>query len=185
MIEDSTSTRELFVEELKKSYDKGWEVKNALENKANNMITISGTVATLLFGFGSLFLKNLNPNYQLLPLFIVFLMAGIITSVVAILLSSLSFRLRIYEIPIGPDFFTNNKNLIDDYKTAPRDKFNNTMITAYLRCIKQNHTINESKVKFISTAQWLFIVSMIIIPILLGIVLHAIQVKAIIFPIST
>lgn len=68
-----------------------------------------------------------------IALFLVFLMAGIITSVVAILLSSLSFRLRKYEIPIGPNFFANNKNLIDDYKTVPRDKFNNTMITAYLR----------------------------------------------------
>ena len=29
-------SRELFVDELSKSYDKGWELKNTLESKANN-----------------------------------------------------------------------------------------------------------------------------------------------------
>jgi hypothetical protein len=186
MIEDPTkSTRELFVEELRKSYDKGWEVKNTLETKANNIITISGTVASLLFGFGTLFLKNLDPHYQLLPEFVGLLVGGIIISIVAILFSSLSFRLRKYEVPIGPDFFANNQNLIDDFKTAKTDTFNNTMITAYLRCMEQNNKQNDGKVRVISIAQWSFFVSMIVIPILLTIAVHAIQAKAITFPILT
>lgn len=160
----------------------GWEVKATLEVKANNIVTIAGTVATLLFGFGSLFLESLNPAYPFLPAFTGFLLTGIIVSVVAIIFGGLSFRIRTYEVPIGLDFFAEKKELLDEYKRATSDTFYNTMITAYLRCMKQNNEENERKVKQISIAQWLFFASMIIVPILLGIVLHAVYSSAIALP---
>jgi hypothetical protein len=178
----SKSSRELFVEELRNSYQKGWEVKSTLETKANNIITISGTVATLLFGFGSLFLGSLNPDYQLLSVFIAFLLIGIIASVIAIIFGGLSFRIRTYEVPIGLDFFAKRPELIDEFKKATSDTFYNTIITAYLRCMKQNNDENESKVKHISIAQWLFFTSMIVTPILLGVVLHAVYNSAVSLP---
>jgi hypothetical protein len=84
MIEDSTKTsREMFVEELKKSYDKVWDVKATLESKANNIMTISGAVAALLFGFGALFLKNLHTDYQFFFLFVGLMVAGLLAGVAA------------------------------------------------------------------------------------------------------
>ena len=85
MIEEPSKTaRELFVEELRRTYDKGWDVKNTPESKANNIMTIYGTVAALLFGFGALFLRNLHPDYAFLSGFVGLLIAGIIASVAAI-----------------------------------------------------------------------------------------------------
>jgi hypothetical protein len=178
----SESSKDLFVEELRNSYQKGWEVKATLETKANNIITISGTVATLLFGFGSLFLESLNPDYQLLSVFIGLLMIGIIASVIAIICGGLSFRIRTYDVPVGPDYFSGKPEKIDEFKKATSDTFNNTMISAYLKCMNQNNDENERKVKYISPAQWLFFISMIVVPILLGVVLHAVYSNAVVLP---
>ena len=185
-MEDSTkSARELFAEALRMAYEKGWEVKSTLENKGNNIMTISGTVAALLFGFGALFLKNLHPDYQFLFVFIALLIGGIIICVVAILLCGLSFRLQKYNVAIGLDFFAKNKDLIAVYKKAPADTFNNTMIQAYIDAMEQNNILNNNKTTLITLAQWMFFASMVIVPILLGIVVHAVEVKAVTFPIST
>lgn len=184
MIEDPSKTaRELFVEELRKSYDKGWDIKNTLESKANNIMTISGTVAALLFGFGALFLKNLHPDYAFLSGFVGLLIAGILASVAAIVLCSLSFRLQRYSVAIGPDFFVGKGNLVSNYKNSSRDKFNDTMIETYLQSMEKNNAQNQNKVKFLTIAHWLFVASMIVIPILLAIVIHAVEVRALTFPI--
>ena len=42
-------SEDLFLRELKLEYDRQFEIKRDLESKANNIMTISGTVATLLF----------------------------------------------------------------------------------------------------------------------------------------
>jgi hypothetical protein len=66
--------------------------------------------------------------------------------------------------------------------SKPGTLFYNTMITAIIRCIKKKNHKNERKVKQISIAHWLFFGSMIMIPILLGIVLHTVYKKAVAFP---
>jgi hypothetical protein len=48
----------LFFQELKDQYQKILDIKNTLEGKANNLLTISGTVGTLLFGFGTFFVED-------------------------------------------------------------------------------------------------------------------------------
>jgi len=169
---------------LRRAYDNGWDVKNTLESKANNIMTISGTVAALLFGFGALFLKNLHPDYVFLSGFVGLLIAGIIASVVAIVLCSLSFRLQRYTVAIGPEFFVGKGNLVGNFKNAPIDTFNDTMIEAYLQAMEKNNTQNQKKVTFLKIAHWLFVASMIVIPILLAVIIHAVEVKAITFPLA-
>ncbi len=184
MIEEPSKTaRELFVEELRRTYDNGWDVKNTPESKANNIMTIYDTVAALLFGFGALFLRNLYPDYAFLSGFVGLLIAGIIASVAAIVLCSLSFRLQKYTVAIGPGFFVDKGNLVGNFKNSSRDTFNDTMIAAYLQAMEKNDKQNQSKVKYLKIAHWLFVASMIVIPILLAIVVHAVEAKGITFPI--
>ena len=52
--------------ELKGQYEKILDIKNALEGKANNLLTISGTVVTLLFQFGYFFVDKIGIHYPYL-----------------------------------------------------------------------------------------------------------------------
>ncbi len=194
---------DLFVEDLRKSYDQMFEIKDALETKANNIMTISGAVATLTFGFGSLFLKNLHPNYEFLPMFLGFLFAGIITSIIAIGFCTQSFRLSFYIVRfVRPIDSKNTKKrsvfddefnpltvgykneLIEGIKGQSKEQFIYQMAEDYILAINENNKQNLSKTRSISRAQFWFLISMVIIAILLGIVIHAL-VKAIAFPFKT
>ena len=53
-----------FLEELKRRYDLLLDIRKTLENKALSMITFSGTIATLLFGFGYFVINSLGLNYM-------------------------------------------------------------------------------------------------------------------------
>jgi len=41
-------------------YDKEFDLKNTLEGKVNYLLTIAGVVSTLLFGFGTFLIDNLD-----------------------------------------------------------------------------------------------------------------------------
>jgi hypothetical protein len=191
MIQDSsTSTRELFVEELRMAYQQEWDLKDKLESKAGRFITISGTVATLLFGFGAFIIQNVtDPNYEFLPWFTQILIGTIIANIVSILLCTLSLTLQKYSIAMDYSRFYTHKGVntskVEEYKKSSRDTFNNTMITAYLECNKRNHHKNNIKVWFIYAGQWLFFGSMIMVPILFWILLNAMQSGAITFSSSS
>ena len=47
--------------EIKEQYNQEFDIKKTLESKANNITTISGTVAGLFFGLGQ-FLRPVNTN---------------------------------------------------------------------------------------------------------------------------
>jgi hypothetical protein len=76
------TTNKLFLQELKDQYEKEFELKDALEGKANNILTISGLVATLLFGFGSFMIDKLGSSYEFLIPVTILLIMGIIGNVV-------------------------------------------------------------------------------------------------------
>ena len=49
-----SSVEEIWFLKAKEQYDEQFDRKKTLEGKANNITTIAGTVATLLFGLGQL-----------------------------------------------------------------------------------------------------------------------------------
>jgi hypothetical protein len=173
------SAGEHVLEEMRRQYDRTWEIKNSLESKGSGIIGVSGTVATLLFGFGTFALQNLNPGYSLLPLFIALLTIGIVTSVTAILLSALLYRVSAHGVPIDPNELEKtdkSKNrTIDLYIKATTKDFDETMINDYLKRIKKNNGNNETKAKLVKGATWIFFSSMISIPLLLIVILYAVS----------
>jgi hypothetical protein len=189
MIEDSSTTtsKELLIEELRMQYNKDWDIKDSLDGKASSMITVSATVAALLFGFGAFMLKSISPSYEFMSLFLYLLIASIVGTVASIILSTLAFRIQKYKIALGDSIFYDEKTderieeMVEKYKTSPLDKFRNTMVNAYLKSIRENNKRNRGKAKMISIAQIVFSGSMIVFPILLWILVNAMQLHSISF----
>jgi hypothetical protein len=88
--------------ELKEQYDLELFVKEKLETKANNMTTISGVAATLIFGFSQLYVSKLaGVNYQYLNVVNALLAAALVTSVIAIIFSVVGWRIQEYKYVVG------------------------------------------------------------------------------------
>lgn len=164
-----------FLQELKDQYDRQFEIKRDLETKANNIMTISGTVGTLLFGFGVFLVDKLGSRYDFITAISVILIVGVGANVVAIAMSARAFGIRQYRFVIDPTSFYKdgklNENEINDYRSMKKTDFYETFIWDYLKCIKHNFQINCHKGSLIVPSQWFFIVSVMIIPVIIGILL--------------
>jgi hypothetical protein len=171
------SSKDLFLQELKSQYDKEFDLKSTLEGKANYLLTIAGVVSTLLFGFGTFLIDNLNTNYPFLSHISTLIIAGVAINIVSILFSVLSFKIQPYRYVMPFDHFfyddgTFNEKAIEEYRDEPNvDVFKDTIIETYLRCIKDNGLTNKGKAIKVKIAQWLFFAGVITIPIAIGILL--------------
>ena len=170
------SSKKLFFEELKSQYDKEFDLKNTLEGKANYLLTIAGVVSTLLFGFGTFLIDNLDTNYSPLPVISILIILGVAINIVSILFSVLSFKIQPYCYVITYNHFFNddgtfNEEAIEEYRDADIDVFEDTIIETYLTCIKHNDLVNNGKAVKVRIAQWLFFAGVVTIPIAIGILL--------------
>src|SRR4051794_35373873 len=82
------------IEELRLRAQKEWENKTALDSKATSIITIAGTITTLVFGFVT-FATSLN-NFELSNYAQLIIVAGIITDIISILFAIWSIKLEPY-----------------------------------------------------------------------------------------
>jgi len=171
------SSKDLFLEALKSQYDKEFELKDALEGKANNLLTIAGVVSTLLFGFGTFLISNLNADYQPLPYLSFLLVVGVVTNIISILFSVMSFKIQPYSYAMAYNNFYNedgtfNEETIEEYRDEKDvNVFKETIIETYLRCIKHNDLMNNGKALTIKIAQWFFFAGALTIPLMIGILL--------------
>jgi hypothetical protein len=169
-----TSSQE-FLEELKKQYDRVFEIKKDLESKANNIMTVSGTVGTLLFGFGVFLVDKLGHTYALIIPISILLIVGIAADIVALSLSARAFGIMQYRFAIVAESFYKNGRLnsteIDDYRKMQKEEFYETMIWEYIKCINENFGNNNSRAALIVPSQWFLMVSVLIIPIVIGLLL--------------
>lgn len=175
---------EKFLEELRQQLSREYDRKDRLDSKSNTIMTISGTVATLLLAVGTFFLEKLKPEYQYASQAIYFLTGGVILIVVSILLSVLAHQLRSYTYPFGAeDFFDKkgvyNKSLAERFRLATDDLFYKRMIEEYLFSIKENAIVNDSKAKFLNLSHVIFFSGIFAIIALVIILVHAFSIKAI------
>ena len=182
------STIDLFLDELKSEYDKEFELKSSLENKANYILIAAGVTMSLLFSFGAVLVDKLNSDYQYLIVVVIFLMVGVVTNGASVLFSVLGFSIKHYRYPLPYHaFFTKdsstkklvfNDEVIEEYRDGLGETkaesiqiFKESIIENYLRCNKQNAIQNYNKAKKIKIAQWLFFAGAITIPLIMGFVL--------------
>ena len=57
------STIDLFLDELKSEYNREFELKSSLENKANYILIAAGITISLLFSFGAVLIDKLHSDY--------------------------------------------------------------------------------------------------------------------------
>ena len=161
---------------LEKHYQLEFGRKETLENKANNMTTVAGVVATLLFGFAQFLIENLAAlKYDWLSSIIVIVLIGILASLASIVLSVLAFRVQNYFYVIGhtavdKPSLRGRLPLVDgaanalNLKSGAGDE--DLEIAAYKKCIEENSKLNDSKAKRIQISLWTFVASISFIGIL-------------------
>jgi hypothetical protein len=175
-------TNKLFLQDLKDAYENEFELTNGLDAKANNFLTISGLVATLLFGFGSLMVDKLDASYVMLMPVSILLMIGIVGNVMSIFWSVMALRLHTYWIAMSPfDFFNDplnendnsfNQKQVEKYRDGENeDEYIRRQVRDYLIANRANRLRTKEKGKKIKIAQWFFFGSIATVPIVIAIVL--------------
>jgi len=148
-----------------------------LEGKANSLLTISGLVATLLFGFGSFMVDKFDVTYEMLTPVTILLTIGIVGNVISIFLSVMAFKIKPYMIAMPSDLFFNKdgnfaEEKIEEYRDGQDvDVFTDTLVDTYLKCNRHNGLQNTSKARQVKIATWFFFGSIVTIPIVIGLVL--------------
>jgi preprotein translocase subunit SecY len=174
---NATPSAKALLEEVKQQYNNEFARKGTLETKANNTITIAGTIATLLFGFGTFLVDKLSTKYGLISPISILLLAAVVSIIISIVFSVWASRTQKYRYAISPVYFYNdstnsfNDDNINRFKNFQDEVFCSKMINNYLRCIGKNHQINSSNAKKLRKSQIFFVIGMLPIPVIVFILL--------------
>jgi hypothetical protein len=163
------------LEEVKQQYNNEFARKGTLETKANNMITIAGTIATLLFGFGTFLIDKLGSKYGLILPISLALAVGIVLIIISMIFSIWVSRIQRYKYVITPLYFYSaegfNEAKINRFIHFQEEEFCSVMIKNYLRCNERNFRINSSNAKTLKYSQICFLFGLISIPVIVFILL--------------
>lgn len=158
----------IFLEELKSEYSKDLELKNALDSKANSMITISFLSSTLLITVAAFLLSRIDILVFPSKILLIIFGTGIISSIVAISYSLQSFKIKNYVFAIDDRPFFDDEGLIiqekiDEKRFMSRTEFIGERIKDYLICLRYNIRTNQRKADKIGKGQLYFIISISLI----------------------
>ena len=88
-------SHEVILQELKDAYQRQWDLKDSHEKKATSIITISGILTSLLFGFAG-FIHNSESTIAYFDVVIGFVIISIASNSLAVLFSIISLRMKDY-----------------------------------------------------------------------------------------
>jgi hypothetical protein len=171
----SKDVNELFVSELRAQYNMEFEIKKNLETKASSLISISGTVTALLFGFGTFFISRVDPIYDFYVYTLALLLISILSVTVSIMLSVFGSIIQKYLVVVDHKKFYKGKEFDDEtwhkYCYSSKNKFNMAIAKNYFSCIKHNSTTNDKKARYVKFAQIVFFLGLAVLPLLLAIII--------------
>jgi hypothetical protein len=166
-----------FFEELQLQLNREYDLKDKYDSKANTLMTIEGTMATLLFGFGVIFFGQLDDNYIFLKYLMITFVGSVILIIISITLCIFSHLLRDYWYPMGADdLYENGKpkeDVIAKFRTCNKKSFYDRMVKEYLVCINKNSKSNLVKSKFLVWSHWVFFFGVSLIIPLTIFLIHA------------
>lgn len=159
--------------ELRSQLERLIALKDRLDSKANNMITMSGTIATLFMGFGVFLLSDVDIEKNLcLSIFAgLILSAEVILTIFTIKYSLDSYKLRDYYHPIGYKAFYDEDNdrvdedVLNDFAQRNTVEIENHLAKEYVKSIKSYEQQNKKQTIGINLAQRSFLIAIILIPI--------------------
>lgn len=150
---------EPFLNELRAQFDRMVEAREKLDNKANNFMTMAGTISTILMGVGAFFSNSdefPDLSYGLLSLFAFGL--GLLS--ISIVLSVFAYKISNQKYPIGSKIFMNGANptgQVDAYIRSTIPEFERIMIEEYLDGIRIAEDRIDKKGRFIKWSQAFFL----------------------------
>jgi hypothetical protein len=150
-----------FITEIRTQFERDLSVKDTLDRKSVNMITLSSSVSTALIAIITFALteKLIINNYSSSVIVSIAFAIGIS----AIGLFIWSYRLRDYQYPLGHEIFFENgiykKQIVKKWRTSTKEEFNDRIVEEYLSSIKTNAKSNKSKAIVLEYGQWLFLCS--------------------------
>jgi hypothetical protein len=124
------------LQELRLQYEKELELRSNLDGKANNVITVSGTIAGFLLVFGTFLLGGLVSNSGLSGYATGSLIGGIGTAIGAILSSIISSLLRKYLYALADVSDLIDEDVIKGYTNKDEKEITDEMIRAYAKSIE-------------------------------------------------
>jgi hypothetical protein len=166
-----------FLNELRKQFDYEIDIKDKLEAKATNTITVAGIMAAIFMGFGSQisdYVPNNSPYFS--PALGVFLIELIVT-MATVIISILAYKVGEYQFPLEREDFLSddgkyNTSRIEQYRKMEDDDYNK-LLKKYLKCIKYNAKENEKKATRIVWAQATLILAVVLIPIFAALIVFS------------
>lgn len=152
------TAKEDFLHELKFQYQTELELRTTLDSKANNMITVCGSIITVAIGIATFLVSKISSTYFLIPA-LISLGAGIVFAALAMRSFIKSYSLRKYRFAMGDDVFFDDKT--GRYKEDQAKRFINAkkqifaehMTKEYLESIRQNKKMNQEKADSIKDGQ--------------------------------
>jgi len=172
---DSFPSSEKMEELIKIRYEGSFQRKESLDNKANNMMGIASTVATLYGGFGLASATGLfSTELHTVNLSIFTLLIGVSLMVSCIIFSAKSYFVGDYYYAMKVDDFVkikkkngyewDNKN-IDNFRKRDLIELSQLMIKVHLGCIVSNRKINDRKSDHLEIGQKIFFVGVVTVPL--------------------
>jgi len=179
-------TYENLLTELRLQFERYIAHKERLDNKANALLTISGTVGTLLLGIGVIFFNSIVPNYINSFLIIAIFIISFILIVLTIIFSISVHILRNYFFPVDESTFMSNDKVddedINEYAKASDDNFYRWLIKNYITCSENNFQSNQTKIRLLQAGHICFIIGITILIPLMFLMLQAYYDNAITSP---
>ncbi len=158
--------------ELELQLERFIQLKDRLDNKANNMITMTGTIATLFMGFGIFLLSDVTiseKNVIFVTASAITLMMEVFFTILTIRYALNSYKLREYYHPFGYKKFMNNENFDLDKVKELRDMknpdFDENIIYNYTESLKSYATQTKLQFEGINDAQKVFKIALYAIPV--------------------
>jgi hypothetical protein len=167
----------LSYEELKKELELQLErfiqLKDRLDNKANNMIAMSGTIATLFMGFGAFLLSNViisQTNLLFVTASAITLMIEVTFTILTIRHALNSYKLRNYYHPFGSRILYDNNGNFDlqraqEFINMQEPNMVENLVYNYSEAVKSYSEQNDMQTSGINNAQKTFKIALVAIPI--------------------
>jgi hypothetical protein len=160
----------IFLEELRKTFDSVMRTEESIERRAGNLVTVSGTIATLLFVFRSYLLSNVDPQFPLRNYMFYTLAFGIFAALISLLSSLLTGYSRkgqyLFAMSHGPFFDKNGRvdgDRLEELQSVSVEKFSLFAAFQYLKAIEKNNQINARRSLNLQYSQWALFASVVLI----------------------
>lgn len=158
--------KEIILNEIKNSYQQELEAKQVLETKAERIITISGIILAILFGFSTINFTN-GDNNLISKIGYMGIIVSIILLVVTIWYGFRISKVTKYIFMLSDD--KKEKKLIEEsiekYEKMSLDNLINSLINDYVVATKYNSWLNSIKEKLLYSCEkwfWSFLIVSII-----------------------